>query len=123
VDARLARRADVDAIVGGWAATVTADEAQERLRAIGVPVGVIQDAGDLMDDPQLVARDMWHRIDHGVFGIRPYDRFPALWSGMDLHPYVPPPSYVGEHNFEVYVELAGLDEVEVAEGMADGLFS
>jgi hypothetical protein len=42
---------------------------------------------------------------------------------MDLQPYVPPPSYVGEHNFEVYVELAGLDEVAIAEGMADGLFS
>jgi hypothetical protein len=66
---------------------------------------------------------MWHRVDHAVFGDRPYDRHPALWSDMDLHPYVPPPSYVGEHNFEVYVELAGLDEVAIAEGMADGLFS
>jgi hypothetical protein len=42
---------------------------------------------------------------------------------MSLAPYAPPPSYVGEHNFEVYVELAGFDEVEVAEGMGDGLFS
>jgi crotonobetainyl-CoA:carnitine CoA-transferase CaiB-like acyl-CoA transferase len=106
-----------------WVATVSANDAQQRLQDAGVPAGVIQDAGDLMEDPQLVARDLWHRVDHGVFGDRPYDRHPALWSGMDLHPYVPPPSYVGEHNFEVYEELAGLDAGEIAEGMADGLFS
>jgi crotonobetainyl-CoA:carnitine CoA-transferase CaiB-like acyl-CoA transferase len=76
-----------------------------------------------MADPQLLARDMWHTCDHAVFGERPYDRFPALWSAMDLHPYIPPPAYVGEHNFDVYAELADLDAGAVAEGMADGLFS
>jgi crotonobetainyl-CoA:carnitine CoA-transferase CaiB-like acyl-CoA transferase len=106
-----------------WAATVTADEGQELLQGAGVAAGAIQDAGDLMEDPQLVARALWERVDHAVFGERPYDRHPALWSGMDLHPYLPPPSYVGEHNFEVYEELAGLDAGEIAEGMADGLFS
>ena len=33
------------------------------------------------------------------------------------------PSYVGEHNFEVYEALANMDVAEVAEGMGDGLFS
>jgi hypothetical protein len=42
---------------------------------------------------------------------------------MDLEPYLPPPSYVGEHNFEVYAELANIGAAAVAEGMADGLFS
>jgi crotonobetainyl-CoA:carnitine CoA-transferase CaiB-like acyl-CoA transferase len=123
VDGQGTRREEGDPLVAAWAATVPAASGQDLLQRAGVPAGVVQDASDLMDDPQLVARDLWHRVDHAVFGERPYDRFPALWSEMDLHPYVPPPSYVGEHNFEVYVELAGLDEVEIAEGMADGLFS
>ena len=106
-----------------WASTVTADAGQELLQSVGVPAGVVQDAGDLMNDPQLIARGMWHSCDHGVFGERPYDRFPALWSAMDLEPYLPPPSYVGEHNFEVYADLANMDAGEIAEGMADGLFS
>jgi benzylsuccinate CoA-transferase BbsF subunit len=116
-------RADGDRVVAQWAATVSADAAQELLQAAGVPAGVVQDAGDLMADPQLTARSMWHRCDHGVFGERPFDRFPALWSAMELAPYLPPPSYVGEHNFEVFEELADMDVGEIAEGMADGLFS
>jgi len=116
-------RREGDEIVRHWAATVTADEGQELLQRAGVPAGKVQDAGDLMVDPQLVDRGLWRTCDHGVFGERPYDRFPALWSHMDLEPYVPPPSYVGEHNFEVFEELAGMDVGEIAEGMGDGLFS
>jgi crotonobetainyl-CoA:carnitine CoA-transferase CaiB-like acyl-CoA transferase len=124
-DDERARLAD---ITGGvelaqWAATVDAPAAQEQLQAAGIPAGMIQDGGDLMDDPQLVARDLWHTCDHAVFGVRPYDRFPARFSAMSLDPYVPPPSYVGEHNFDVYAEIAGLEADEIADGMADGLFN
>jgi benzylsuccinate CoA-transferase BbsF subunit len=117
------KRADGDAALRRWAATVSAASAEELLQSAGVAVGVVQDAGDLMRDPQLLARGLWRHCDHAVFGERPYDRFPALWSSMDLEPYLPPPSYVGEHNFDVYDELADFDAGAVAEGMADGLFS
>jgi benzylsuccinate CoA-transferase BbsF subunit len=123
VEARSARIGEVDGMVGRWAATVTADGGQELLQRLGVPAGKIQDAGDLMEDPQLVSRGMWHTFDHAGFGVRPFDRFPGLWSDTTLEPYRPAPAYVGEHNFEVYTEIAGLDEASVAEGMASGLFS
>jgi benzylsuccinate CoA-transferase BbsF subunit len=118
-----AARGEAGAIVRRWAATVTAERGQELLQGVGVPAGAVQDASDLMSDPQLLARGLWRRCDHGVFGERPYDRFPGIWSAMDLEPYRPPPSYVGEHNFEVFEELANMDAGEIAEGMADGLFS
>ncbi|MEY2432707.1 MAG: hypothetical protein QOC92_2432, partial [Acidimicrobiaceae bacterium] len=123
VNGRIARLADVDALLSTWAATVAVDAAQELLQSAGVAAGKVQNAADLMTDPQLVAREVWHTCDHGVFGVRPFDRFPAIWSGSDLEPYRSAPCYVGEHNFEVYPEVAGLDEATVAEGMADGLFS
>jgi hypothetical protein len=75
-----------------------------------------------MEDPQLGARDFWRSSEHAVFGERPYDRFPALWSGTDLEPYHLSGAYIGEHNFDVYAELAGLDAETIALGMADGLF-
>lgn len=106
-----------------WVRAHAGDEAQARLQEAGVPAGLVQDGGDLMADPQLVARGLWRTCAHAVFGERPFDRFPALFSAMDLEPYLPPPSYVGEHNFDVYSEIAGMDAADVAEGMAGGLFS
>jgi crotonobetainyl-CoA:carnitine CoA-transferase CaiB-like acyl-CoA transferase len=120
---RLDRIAEIDALVGAWVASVSAEAGQELLQAAGVPAGRIQDAADLMADPQLVARDVWRTFDHATFGTRPHDRYPAIWSGTDLEPYRPPVAYPGEHNFEVYPLLLGIDEAAVAEGMNDGLFS
>lgn len=118
------RNADrVDALMAGWAATVTAEEGQSLLQDAGIPAGKVQNAEDLMLDPQLLDREMWRMFDHDIFGPRHHDRFPALWSTGDLGPYRPSPAYVGEHNFEVYGELLGLDEIAIAEGMGDGLFS
>jgi hypothetical protein len=57
-----------------------------------------------------------------VFGPRPYDRFPAVWSTTDLEPYHLSGAYIGEHNFDVYTEVAGLSVEEVATGIGDGLF-
>lgn len=120
---RRRRIGDVNALVAEWTRSMSADAAQHLLQHHGLPAGVVQHAGQLMDDPQHAARHLWHTRDHPVFGTRPFDRFPAVWSGTSLEPYLPPPAYVGEHNFEVYPELAGVDEEEIAAGMADGLFS
>ena len=123
VDGRLARAAEIDERVRRWCVTRTADAAVAALQANGVPAGTVNDAGDLMEDPQLQARHFWRSFDHAVFGPRPYDRFPGLWSTTDLEPYLPSGAYLGEHNFDVYAELAGLDPDRIAEGLADGLFS
>ncbi|MGH9006238.1 MAG: CoA transferase [Acidimicrobiales bacterium] len=123
VEGRIEHPEAVDRLVGRWVATVDADEGAARLQAAGVPAGKIQTTGDLMVDPQLVDRAMWRTFDHPTFGIRPHDRYPAIWSAMTLEPYRQAAAYPGEHNFEVYPELLGIDEAEVAEAMGDGLFS
>jgi crotonobetainyl-CoA:carnitine CoA-transferase CaiB-like acyl-CoA transferase len=120
---RLARRDELDRLVGDWCAARSAAAAMEQLQAAGVAAGVVQDAADLLDDPQHRDRGFWRRFDeHPLFGPRPYDRFPARWSTTDLEPYRRAPVF-GEHNDEVWGELCGLDPAEVADGVADGLFS
>jgi crotonobetainyl-CoA:carnitine CoA-transferase CaiB-like acyl-CoA transferase len=84
--ARRERVSEVDELVGEWVASVTAEAGQDLLQAAGVPAGKIQNAGDLMSDPQLVARSMWRTFDHATFGMRPHDRYPAIWSRMSLEP-------------------------------------
>jgi crotonobetainyl-CoA:carnitine CoA-transferase CaiB-like acyl-CoA transferase len=119
---RFSRRADIDARLAEWCAHRPADAAAAALQAAGVPAGKVQDGGDLTNDPQLIARNFWRSTDHAVFGPRPFDRFPAMWSGTDLEPYFLSGAYIGEHNFDVYRELAGLDDDTIAERMGDGLF-
>jgi crotonobetainyl-CoA:carnitine CoA-transferase CaiB-like acyl-CoA transferase len=120
---RFERSEEIDERLRTWCASRPAAVAAEALQANGVPAGVVQDGGDLTNDPQLIARDFWRRFDHAVFGERPYDRFPAIWSTSDLEPYLPSGAYIGEHNFEVYRDIAGMSEDDIAIGMSDGLFS
>ncbi|MEC8922419.1 MAG: hypothetical protein VX558_07285, partial [Actinomycetota bacterium] len=58
-----------------------------------------------------------------IFGDRTIDTFPALWNGHRLTTNLLSPSYLGEHNFEVWTELADLDFEEVADGVGNGLFN
>jgi crotonobetainyl-CoA:carnitine CoA-transferase CaiB-like acyl-CoA transferase len=120
---RFARVGEIDERLAGWCATRSADAAVEALQANGVPAGKVQDGGDLMGDPQHVARAFFRTASHDRFGERPFDRFPAMWSDTDLEPYVLAGSYVGEHNFEVYRDLVGLDGEDVAAGIGDGRFT
>jgi crotonobetainyl-CoA:carnitine CoA-transferase CaiB-like acyl-CoA transferase len=119
---RFARREEIDARLRQWCATRTAEAAATALQGNGIPAGRVQDAGDLTTDPQHVHRELFHHNDHAVFGPRPFDRFPAIWSGTDLEPYVLSGAYIGEHNFDVYSELAGISEEDIALGIGDGLY-
>jgi len=119
---RIARRAEIDERMREWCTARPAAVAEAALQAAGVPAGRVQDGGALMADVQHEARRFWRHVDHAVFGPRPYDRFPAVWSGTDLEPYLPSGAYVGEDNFAVYKELAGLSDDEIGVAMAEGLF-
>ena len=119
---RISRRDEIDDRLREWCTSRPAATAEAALQAAGVPAGRVQDGAALMADVQHEARGFWRQADHPVFGPRPYDRFPAIWSGTDLEPYLLSGAYVGEHNFEVYTELAGLSDDEIGVAMAEGLF-
>lgn len=120
---RFARAGEIDARLRAWCASRTADAAAAALQGNGVPAGKVQDGGDLMADPQLVARDFWGSFDHAVFGPRPFDRFPGLWSTTDLQPYVPSGAYIGEANFDVYRDIAGMTDDEIGVAIGEGLLN
>ncbi len=123
LETRRERIDEVDKLLSAWAGGLGAEAGAELLQGAGVPAGRIQHTGDLMEDPQLVARNLWRAFDHPNFGTRPFDRYPAIWSRMSLEPYRPAAAYAGEHNFEVYPELLDIDEAAVAEAMGEGLFA
>ena len=122
VAGRFARREEIDDRLRSWCATRTADAAADALQGNGIPAGKVQDAGDLTVDPQHVHRNLFRHTDHVVFGERPYDRFPAIWSGTDLEPYVlykairrgykviEVPCTVRYHAEEGYTKMRGLKD-------------
>jgi crotonobetainyl-CoA:carnitine CoA-transferase CaiB-like acyl-CoA transferase len=121
---RRAERDKINQVFREWGADQDTNSVVELLQSIGVPVAKVQNADDLInEDPQLAARGFWRDATHDVFGDRTIDTFPALWNGRRLPTRLLSPSYLGEHNFEVWTELAGLDFEEVAEGIGNGLFS
>ena len=117
--------AQAAATLARWASGGPAAEGADRLQAAGLAAGVVADAGHLADhDPQLRHRGLFATVDSDLVGRQQLDRFPAR-----LHPsggaevtltYRPSP-YLGQHNFEVYGELLGWDEVQVAEALGDNL--
>ncbi len=123
VEGRRADRARIDSAIRAWTKTRTAAAAMDELQACGIAAGAVQNAADLVErDPQLAERGFWLTAHSDTFGERLHDRFPAIWSDCELAPYHPAPAYLGEANFEVYLEQCGLDPEAVAEGMAEGLF-
>lgn len=106
--------------LAGWAAGRTGSEAQRALQEAGIPAGRIQNAHDLFtDDDHLAARGFFGTMPSPVFGDRPFERFPAIFSSSVLEPYRPAPAYVGEHAFEILDDI-GMTAEEVADAMADG---
>ncbi len=123
VEGRRARRAMVDDALARWAGGQSANAAMHRLQAAGVPAGMIQNARHMTDsDEQLVAREWLTYLDHPVRGHHPADRYPARFSRTPLEPYAPAP-ILGQHTFEVYHELLGMSDEEIAGAIGEGLFS
>jgi crotonobetainyl-CoA:carnitine CoA-transferase CaiB-like acyl-CoA transferase len=110
---RTANPDEVDAVVGEWFASHSAEEAQRILDAAGVPVCPIYSIADIFADPQYQARgDIITPVDP-VIGAIP---MPAVLPRFSRTPgqvrFVGPA--LGEHNAAVYGGLLGLSDAEQA---------
>jgi crotonobetainyl-CoA:carnitine CoA-transferase CaiB-like acyl-CoA transferase len=105
---RLRNAAEIDAIMADWISQRTLDEALAVFEDAGVAAAPIYDAQQLLNDPQLRARDAYESIPDAELGSMrvqgPVPRFSAT-PGRVAH--LGP--RLGEHNTEVYGELLGLD--------------
>jgi crotonobetainyl-CoA:carnitine CoA-transferase CaiB-like acyl-CoA transferase len=121
VEKRRARRDVVDATLSAWSAQHEAETAMHLLQSAGVSAGKVQTMRDMSDhDEQLAFRQWLVEVENTLLGRHHIDRFPAFFSDASLEPYHPAPSF-GEHNFEVYAELLGLSQEEIATAIGEGL--
>jgi crotonobetainyl-CoA:carnitine CoA-transferase CaiB-like acyl-CoA transferase len=85
----------------------------EKLQAVSVPCGPINDLADVFADPQIISRDMVQEIPHPTLGTVKQLGLPLKFSrtpgSLDRHPPL-----LGEHNEEVLKEI-GFSAAEIEE--------
>lgn len=126
-DPRFTRNADRvrnrDVIVGKLAEHFqgdTADNWVRRIHAMKVPVGVINDIGRALDEPQVVARDMLVEIPHAQNPAFRMVGSPLKLSDTPVE-YQRPAPMLGEHTDEVLKRRLGIDDARLAALKAEGV--
>lgn len=120
-EARLANQDELDALIEAWTSRRPRYDVMERLQAAGVIAAVVQNAEDRVEyDPQLRARGVFPVLPHPVLGERVYENYPVRLSRTPARMQRGAPLW-GEHNHEVYGELLGLGDAEIARLAGDGV--
>ncbi|MDO9075483.1 MAG: CoA transferase [Rubrivivax sp.] len=111
----------LDAALARCTALHDAGQLAQRLQALGVSAGPVQDAADvLLRDSQLQARGHWVYLDHPEMGRTVYNALPARLSRTPGLPNRPAP-LLGQHTDEVLRELLALTPGEIDALRAQGV--
>ncbi len=111
---RLAHSAEINRIVGEWVAERSVAAVVEALGPDGanVPCAPVMDVDDLLEDPQVRARQMLVSLPHEKLGEVPVTGSPYKLSATPPRLDHLGPS-LGQHNHEVYADMLGLAPEEI----------
>jgi len=110
--ARVENFGELYEIIAAHTSKRTTDEWVKALDAVQVPCGPILNIEQVVNDPQVKARDMIMELEHPKNGKFMVPGVPIRFSKTpaSIKSFAPA---LGEHNFEVYGELLGLNREEV----------
>ncbi|MFN0145188.1 MAG: CaiB/BaiF CoA transferase family protein [Dehalococcoidia bacterium] len=120
-DGRLAHQDELDERIGEWTSEFVDYEAMELLQAAGVRAGAVQKASDRFErDPQLAARDWWHRLTHAEIGECDFDGVVPKLSGTpgSLRSASP---VLGADTHDVLRDVLGMSDDEIIEHETSGV--
>ncbi|MBY4897185.1 CoA transferase [Cupriavidus sp. AU9028] len=114
VGQRRAAAPSIDAAISAWCGGRSADDAMHALQRAGIAAGVVRPMWQVLQDPHLLARGYWQRVDRPWSG--PYLASSA-WFRIDDRPMpiqcVAPT--LGQHTDEVLAGVLGLGPQRIAE--------
>ena len=111
---------ELDGIVEEWTVKHYPREVMDLMQASGVAAGVVADAKDQAEDPQLRHYNFFEERDHPIIGKIPFYHGPCF--RLSETPYeIGRATMIGEHNEYVFTELLGLSDEEWAHLMAEGV--
>ena len=91
-----------------------------ELQEAGVPAGVVQNAEDLFQDPQLEHRRHFAALDHPEMGRYHIATIPFHLSKSENRPTSPAPLF-GQHTELVLREFLGLSDEEISDLVVAGV--
>ena len=107
-------------IVNGWFRQQTKAKAAEMLLAAGLPVGPVQNAHEVFDDPHVAARQLLIDVPDPILGSVKLVGPVARLSG-DGNALRGPAPLLGQHNEEILTESLGYTQEQVGQLKADGV--
>jgi len=117
---RKAHAGELDELLGRWTARHTPEEIMEWLQEAGIPAGVVKDARQVAEDPQLLARDFFVQAPHPALGQTTFDSTP-IRLGRTPARFRRAGPLLGQDNRYVYQELLGIEDKELAKYIEDGI--
>ena len=112
---------ELDNRIAEWTKTLTAQEIDELLDKHDVVVGPIYTIEDIANDPQFEAREMVRTIEDDYFGAMKVPGFTPQFSDTPADLAWLGPDEPGKHNKEVYGDILGMSDDELAQLKEQGI--
>ncbi len=113
--------AKINDIISRWTAGLTPEAVTEKLQRAGIPAGVIMNAKDIYEDPQLRERGLFWPLEHPDMGL-----FTHLGQGFRLSKTPAQASFpaprLGEHTEWVCTKLLDIPDEEFVALLGQGVF-
>jgi crotonobetainyl-CoA:carnitine CoA-transferase CaiB-like acyl-CoA transferase len=110
----------INGIVAEWTSKLSAADAEAACVEADVPVATAYSVADIVSDEQVAARGDLVTVDDPVLGpLRQQAPFPRVVGAPSVVPSGAP--RLGEHNRDIWCDLVGLSEKEVADLAAEGI--
>jgi benzylsuccinate CoA-transferase BbsF subunit len=119
LDARLARQAELEAVVASWTSARDARDVAGELQDMGIEAVPVNDFGDLHTDPQLRARQHFVPLTHPIMGDGLYEHNGFRLSNSPSG-YTRTGPVLGQDTDAVLSGILGLSAAEIATLRAEG---
>jgi crotonobetainyl-CoA:carnitine CoA-transferase CaiB-like acyl-CoA transferase len=113
---------ELDERLDKWTSKHTAEEVVALLQAAGVPAGIVQNAEDLANDPHLLERNWFVKLQHPTLGEKVSDGSPIRLTKKSTSNWKSSP-LLGEDNRYVYTELIGLTDQQFSSYVEKGIIA
>ena len=110
---------EVNAMISNWTLTKSKEEAMKIIGEAKVPVGAVNDTGELFEDPEFEERGLIQSIKHPELGQFKMVGWPIRHNGSFAK--IKPAPLTGEHRNEVLSKCLGLREEELKELSNSGI--